>query len=100
MTTHEIRPKQLRALLLLLVLVPFIPGAIMVRFMLDTLRVERLAALDRLQQFHSEALSSALRNTLPSGEQDTAREAAWILRTVKDLHFQGVTARVLDGNGN
>jgi signal transduction histidine kinase len=100
MTTHEIRPKQLRALLLLLVLVPFIPAAIMVRFMLDTLRVERLAALDRLQQFHAEALSSALRNPPPGTPSDPPRQATAILQTVKDLRFQGVTARILDASGN
>ena len=59
MTAHEIRPKQLRALLLLLVLVPLIPAALMLRFMLDALRSERAAALDRTGALYQQALLTA-----------------------------------------
>ncbi len=48
MTPHEIKPKQLRALLLLLVLLPLIPTVLMVRFVLDMIEVDRTAALERL----------------------------------------------------
>ena len=48
MTPHEIKPKQLRALLLLLVLLPLIPTVLMVRFVLDLVEIDRTAALDRM----------------------------------------------------
>ena len=63
MTTHEIRPKQLRALLLLLVLVPLIPIALMARFMSDALKGDRMDAIERTQQFQTDLLASALRST-------------------------------------
>ena len=59
MTIHEISPKQLRALLLLLVLVPFIPLVLMLRFMTDALQGERDAAHERLASNTQRTLSSA-----------------------------------------
>lgn len=59
MTIHEIRPKQLRALLLLLVLVPFIPLVLMLRFMTDALEGERDAARERFSSNAQRTLSSA-----------------------------------------
>jgi signal transduction histidine kinase len=98
MTSHEIRPKQLRTLLLLLVLVPLIPAALMVRFMLDTLKVEGLAALDRLQQLYGETLSSALRNPTFIQDAPATERAAQLLEALKRLG-PDTTARVLDGSG-
>ncbi len=59
MTPHEIKPKQLRALLLLLVLVPFIPMVLMLRFMTDALHGERDAAMERAANVYRETLGSA-----------------------------------------
>jgi len=59
MTLHEISPKQLRALLLLLVLVPFIPMVLMLRFMTDALEGERAAAWERMVSTHQRTLTSA-----------------------------------------
>jgi signal transduction histidine kinase len=59
MTTHEIRPKQLRALLLLLVLVPFIPTVLMVRFVVDAVQSEREAAIERTRAIHQQTLFKA-----------------------------------------
>ena len=59
MTPHEIRPKQLRGLLLLLVLVPLIPTALMLRFMADALRGERTAALERNRALYQQSLLAA-----------------------------------------
>ena len=56
---HEIKPKQLRALLLLLVLVPFIPMVLMLRFMLDALEGERDAALERAAGTYQQTLVNA-----------------------------------------
>ena len=59
MTLHEIKPKQLRALLLLLVLVPFIPMVLMLRFMLDALAGERDAAMERAAGVYQQTLANA-----------------------------------------
>ena len=59
MTLHEITPKQLRALLLLLVLVPFIPMVLMLRFMGDALEGERNAALERASSAYHQTLMNA-----------------------------------------
>ncbi|MEI9893594.1 MAG: HAMP domain-containing sensor histidine kinase [Chthoniobacter sp.] len=59
MSIHEISPKQLRTLLLLLVLVPFIPLVLMLRFMTDALEGERDAARERLGNNTQRTLSSA-----------------------------------------
>ena len=58
-TLHEIKPKQLRALLLLLVLVPFIPTVLMLRFMLDALEGEREAAMERARGTYQQTLVNA-----------------------------------------
>ena len=56
MTPHEIKPKQLRALLLLLVLLPLIPTVLMVRFVLDMVEIDRAAALERLASLSQQTL--------------------------------------------
>ncbi|MCE9611934.1 MAG: HAMP domain-containing histidine kinase [Chthoniobacter sp.] len=58
-TLHEFKPKQLRALLLLLVLVPFIPMVLMLRFMLDALSGEREAALERAASVYQQTVVNA-----------------------------------------
>jgi signal transduction histidine kinase len=99
MMPHEIRPKQLRALLLLLVVVPLIPAALMVRFMVDTLRNERLAALDRVQQLHSETLSIALRGLTETGGADLATAAQQVVSTLEKLAGPQIRARAVDTAG-
>jgi signal transduction histidine kinase len=59
MSTHEIKPKQLRALLLLLVLVPFIPLVLMLRFMVDALDSARTVAIERTSSVYQQALFNA-----------------------------------------
>lgn len=99
MTAHEIRPKQLRALLLLLVLVPLIPAVLMIRFMLDTIHVEELAAFDRLQQLHSETLRTALKKAPGPSETTAAAQASSIARSAEALAGNLVTARVIGASG-
>ena len=100
MLPHEIRPKQLRALLLLLVVVPLIPAALMVRFMVDTLQNERLAALDRLQQLQGEALTLALRSLPTNGGGKERNELArQIVAAVEKLSGPQVRARVVTSEG-
>ncbi len=47
MTIHEISPRQVRALLFLLVLVPFIPLGLMLRFVTDSVKGETVAAREQ-----------------------------------------------------
>jgi signal transduction histidine kinase len=57
MTIREISPRQLRALLLLLVVVPFIPMVLMLRFMADALEGENDAARERFSNDAQRTLS-------------------------------------------
>jgi signal transduction histidine kinase len=98
MTAHEIRPKQLRALLLLLVLVPLIPIALMVRFMSDALKGERTDAFARTQQFQTELLASALRSA-PALEGTPAERAARLHAHIREFEEPSVTIRIVDGAG-
>ena len=66
MTPHEIKPKQLRALLLLLVLLPLIPTVLMVRYVMDLVEIDHSSALERL--------ASGCRTTLVQGEMTFARQ--------------------------
>ncbi len=98
MTPHEIKPRQLRALLLLLFLVPLIPAAVMVRFMFDTLRADRLSALDRAREYHSQALADLFRVAKPKGATDEER-ARDLVAEWKRGADPGYRARILDGTG-
>lgn len=65
---QEIRPQKLRALLLLLVVVPLIPMGLMLRFVMEIATNEREAALERV--------SAAYQRTLVSAGQSVARQFA------------------------
>ena len=98
MTAHEIRPKQLRALLLLLVLVPLIPIALMARFMSDALKGDRVDAIARSQQVHTELLTSALRSSPPL-EGTPAERAARLHAHIRGFTEPSVEIRIVDGAG-
>ena len=98
MTAHEIRPKQLRALLLLLVLVPLIPIALMARFMSDALKGDRVEAIEHLQQFQTELLAGALRNP-PQAEGIPAERAARLHAHIREFAEPAVAIRIVDGTG-
>jgi len=59
MTMHEITPKQVRALLLLLVVVPFIPMVLMMRFIAEARKDESEAARARAVSGYQRTLASA-----------------------------------------
>ena len=98
MTAHEIRPKQLRALLLLLVLVPLIPISLMARFISDALKGERMDAIEHNQQFHTELLASALRSA-PALEGTPAERAARLHAHIREFAEPSVAIRIVDGAG-
>ena len=98
MTAHEIRPKQLRALLLLLVLVPLIPIALMVRFMSDALKGERMDAIERTQQLYGQVLESALRSA-PELKGTPTERANRLYTHIEQIADPGVSIRIVDGKG-
>jgi len=79
---HEISPRQLRALLLLLVLLPLSPTVLMFRFMVEAVRNERIATEERVSGIYQQALATAtdsLKNHLASHSPAQAEkpEAVW-----------------------
>lgn len=56
---HELSPRQLRSLLLLLVLLPLSPTVLMFRFMVDAVRNENAATEERLGDIYRQALANA-----------------------------------------
>ncbi|MEO7933769.1 MAG: HAMP domain-containing sensor histidine kinase [Chthoniobacterales bacterium] len=58
---QEIKPRQIRALLLLLVLAPLIPTGLLLRFMFETVQQEREAARDMIASAWQDSLSIATR---------------------------------------
>lgn len=97
MTSHEIRPKQLRALLLLLVLVPLIPTVLMIRFVLDAVESERAAALERTASVYQKTLlkadASFARQIAERKQPPTAAEVQAHYRALFDAQ---VIVRVVD----
>lgn len=99
MPAHEIRPKQLRALLLLLVLVPLIPTGLMVRFMVDALKGERLDAIEQTQQRYTQWLDTALRSA-SSDTGSPAEQAARLEAHLRELFSDpNISIRIVDGGG-
>ena len=101
MIPHEIRPSQLRALLLLLVLVPLIPTGLMVRFMFDTVRTEHTAAVERLSAIYQQTLENAgptfARHIAGRRGDISPREVHNYFRALLD---RDVLVRVIDANGD
>jgi len=98
MTAQEIRPKQLRALLLLLVLIPLIPTALMVRFMVDALKGARADAVEQTQQFCTQLLDTALR-AAPVTEGTPQERAARLHAHIRGYADRNVTIRIVDATG-
>jgi signal transduction histidine kinase len=96
----EIRPSQLRALLWLLVLVPLIPTGLMLRFMVDTLRAERIASRERLGAIYQQTLDNAepgfVRHLATLGSPPNAKDAHRFFRALLD---RDVVLRIVDSNG-
>lgn len=96
----EIRPNQLRALLWLLVLVPLIPTGLMLRFMVDTLRAERTATVERIGAIYQQTLDNAEpgfgRHLGTLTGPPTARDAHRYFRALLD---RDVVLRIVDSSG-
>jgi signal transduction histidine kinase len=69
---HELSPRQLRALLLLLVLLPLSPTVLMFRYVVEAVRDEHAEAEDQFADVYRQALAAAngsLRNHFATGGQ-------------------------------
>ena len=69
---QEITPRQIRALLLLLVLAPLIPTGLLVRLMFETVQEERAAARETIASAWQDTLSMAVRGLENSLGNDPA----------------------------
>jgi len=66
---HELSPRQLRALLLLLIILPLSPTVLMFRFMVETVRNENAASDERMSDIYRQELGAAtasLKNRFPA----------------------------------
>ncbi len=101
MGVHEIKPKQLRALLLLLVLVPFIPLVLMLRFMVDALESTRTVAMERTSRVYQQALSSALSSLekhLATAPKPARAER--VFEFYRELFSSEIEVWLIDASGN
>ena len=100
MTLHEISPKQLRALLLLLVLVPFIPMVLMLRFMTDALKGESDAAWERLVSTNQRALVAAAASQQKHlATLEISPEPNELRRFYREIFEPNIEINVLDAKG-
>ena len=90
MTPHEIKPKQLRALLLLLELLPLIPTVLMVRFVGDLVEIDRAAAMERL------AISG--QQTLAKGEMTLAKQIGGLAAAVTPEEVAEFYQKIVEGD--
>src|SRR2546423_1212430 len=98
----EISPQQIRALLVLLVLVPLIPTVLMLRFMVDAVRSEQLAAREQLSQLYRQSLTvtaESLENYLKSHPLSRAQAPRAIIAFCQRLLGADVELRLIDERG-
>jgi signal transduction histidine kinase len=100
MTIHEINPRQLRSLLLLLVLVPFIPLALMLRFMAGALEGELDAARERLASAAQRNLASAAAaQEKHLAAQSTPVPPEELRRVLRDVFDRTIDVTIRDAQG-
>ena len=105
MTIREISPKQLRALLLLLVLVPFIPLVLMLRFMADALESEGDATRERFSSNAQRTLTSATLSldrslaaqTTPAQPEELRRLCLEVFDRTVDISIHDAAGQVVAG---
>ena len=99
--SSEIKPKQLRALLFLLVLLPLIPTVLMVRFVIDAVQNEQAMAREKLGASYQQTLSNAnaaLARHLAA--HPGMMDAHAVHQFYRDLLAREVAVRVTDAQGN
>ncbi|MHA3769988.1 sensor histidine kinase [Verrucomicrobiota bacterium sgz303538] len=100
MLTHEIRSAQLRALLLLLVLVPLAPTVLLLRFANDVAEGERTIARQRAEELYGQILAGSghalTRNLATRGEVPSPADAESFY---SELLGPDITVRIVDQHG-
>jgi signal transduction histidine kinase len=102
MAQHEISPRQIRGLLLLLVLGPLIPTALMLRFMIESVRDARSEARDEMVRLYQQSLATATNalghqwQTSPPPRDEAPKKITGYYRGIFDPN---VIVRLVDENG-
>ena len=99
---HELSRQQLRALLLLLILLPLTPTVLMFRFMVEALRNEHVAGEERLGSIYRQALSTAtnsLRNHLASHGLPQRVKVADLGQFYRRAFDSAVRVQIVGSNG-
>lgn len=100
MMMHEIKPKQVRALLLLLVIVPFIPMVLMMRFTAEARKDESEAARARAVSGYQRTLASATSSLEKHiASRTTPMTAEEVRAFYRGLFEREVELAVADGAG-
>src|SRR5438067_2836312 len=98
----KISPQQIRALLVLLVLVPLIPTVLMLRFMVDAVRSEQLAAREQLSALYRQSLTvtaESLENYLKTHPLTRTQAPRSIVAFCQRLLGADVELRLIDERG-
>ena len=104
LSLQEIKPRQIRALLLLLVLAPMIPTGLLLRFMFETVQQEREVARDTIYTAWQDSLSLAIRvlsvslKTEIDNTPDRRRAAEIIASALLHSFDHEVSLRLLETN--
>jgi signal transduction histidine kinase len=99
---HELSPRQLRALLLLLIILPLSPTVLMFRFMQETVRNDNTAAEERLADVYRQELVFAvgsLRNHFGAHDGGQAVKPEALFEDARREFDPGVRVRIVDAHG-
>jgi signal transduction histidine kinase len=102
MAQHEISQGQIRGLLLLLVLGPLIPTALMLRLMFESVRAARSETRDRIAEMYQQSLATAVNSlnrqweSAPPRRNEAPEKIAAHFRSVFD---PSVSVRLADEHG-
>ncbi|MEA3186910.1 MAG: two-component system, OmpR family, phosphate regulon sensor histidine kinase PhoR [Chthoniobacter sp.] len=98
----ELTPRQVRALILLLVLVPLIPTTLMLRLMINSVRAEQLAGEERTHALYQQALRAAgasLAAHVAAGGYSAGELPQRVLQFYEQAFDRDVAVRVVDARG-
>jgi signal transduction histidine kinase len=95
----ELTARQVRALILLLVLVPLVPTTLLFRLMINTVRVEQAAAREQMRDHALRTARTALKPPLPSAALSMRERAARLLDFYDRTFDKDVAVRIVDAGG-
>lgn len=100
---HELAPRQLRSLLLLLVLLPLSPTVLMFRFMVEAVRNEHATTEERLGDIYRQALATdtgSLKNYFAAGNPARSATPAALLQFYRRALDPEVQIRISGTDGS